>query len=99
MTPAGGGPAAAGAGSTADHKAVFFSQKILAVRSGNGIYRLVRDSSGLFILSRRRRDLTRVQLNMLLCLLARPLQIPRSGGMQLSWGDSRFVLDWFLMFS
>ena len=35
-------------GSTAYHQAILFSQKILAVRSGNELYRLVRDSSGLF---------------------------------------------------
>ena len=32
MTPAGGSPAAAGAGSTADHLTVLFNQKVLAVR-------------------------------------------------------------------
>ena len=41
-------PAGAGAGRTADHLTVLFSQKILAVRSGNELYRLVRDSSGFF---------------------------------------------------
>jgi len=35
-------PAVAGAGRTADHLTILFSQKILAVRSGNCIYRLVR---------------------------------------------------------
>jgi len=34
-------PAAAGAGRTASHKTVFFSQKILAVRKGNDLYRPV----------------------------------------------------------
>ena len=62
MTPAGGGPAAAGAGSTADHKAVFFSQKILAVRSGNGIYRLVRYCSGFQVdLKQKRSHLSTVE--------------------------------------
>jgi len=37
-----GSPAAAGAGRTADHLAFFFSQKVLAVRSANDIYRPVR---------------------------------------------------------
>ena len=36
-----GPPAGAGAGRTADHLAVLFSQKILAVRRGNDIYRPV----------------------------------------------------------
>ena len=35
-------PAGAGAGRTADHLAVLFSQKVLAVRSANDIYRPVR---------------------------------------------------------
>ena len=34
-------PARAGAGRTAGHKSVLFSQKILAVRKGNDIYRPV----------------------------------------------------------
>ena len=34
-------PAGAGAGRTADHRAVLFSQKVLAVRSGYAIYRPV----------------------------------------------------------
>src|SRR5690606_39759932 len=34
-------PAGAGAGRTADHHAIHFSQKILAVRRGNDIYRPV----------------------------------------------------------
>jgi hypothetical protein len=34
-------PAGAGAGRTADHLVVLFSQKILAVRSANDIYRPV----------------------------------------------------------
>ena len=34
-------PAGAGAGRTADHLTVLFSQKILAVRSANDIYRPV----------------------------------------------------------
>jgi len=37
-------PAAAGAGRTADHLTVLFSQKVLAVRKGNDIYRPVRAS-------------------------------------------------------
>ena len=42
--------------STADHQAVLFSRKILAVRSGNELYRLVRDSSGfIFIYSEQRK--------------------------------------------
>ena len=36
-----GSPAGAGAGRTADHLAVLFSQKVLAVRSANDIYRPV----------------------------------------------------------
>ena len=39
-----GPPAGAGAGRTADHLAIFFSQKVLAVRSGNCIYRPVTSS-------------------------------------------------------
>ena len=35
-------PAGAGAGRTADHLSVFFSQKVLAVREANDIYRPVR---------------------------------------------------------
>jgi len=35
-------PAGAGAGRTADHLLFFFSQKVLAVRSANDIYRPVR---------------------------------------------------------
>jgi len=34
-------PAGAGAGRTADHLAILFSQKVLAVRSANDIYRPV----------------------------------------------------------
>ena len=34
-------PAGAGAGRTADHLAFFFSQKVLAVRKGNDLYRPV----------------------------------------------------------
>ena len=34
-------PAGAGAGRTADHLAFYFSQKVLAVRSANDIYRPV----------------------------------------------------------
>ena len=34
-------PAAAGAGRTADHLAILFSQKVLAVRKANDIYRPV----------------------------------------------------------
>ena len=47
-----GPPAGAGAGRTADHLAIFFSQKVLAVRSGNCIYRPVTSSffSRLFLL-------------------------------------------------
>jgi len=37
-------PAAAGAGRTADHLTILFSQKILAVRRGNDIYRPVMHS-------------------------------------------------------
>ena len=37
-----GSPAGAGAGRTADHLTVLFSQKVLAVRSANCIYRPVR---------------------------------------------------------
>jgi len=40
-----GTPAGAGAGRTADHLAVLFSQKIFAVREGNDIYRPVRQSA------------------------------------------------------
>ena len=40
-----GSPAGAGAGRTADHLAVLFSQKVLAVRSANDIYRPVMGSS------------------------------------------------------
>jgi hypothetical protein len=36
-----GTPAGAGAGRTADHLTVLFSQKVLAVRRGNDIYRPV----------------------------------------------------------
>ena len=36
-----GSPAGAGAGRTADHLMFFFSQKVLAVRSANDIYRPV----------------------------------------------------------
>jgi len=38
-------PAGAGAGRTADHLSVFFSQKVLAVRKANDIYRPVMGSS------------------------------------------------------
>ena len=41
-------PAGAGAGRTADHLTVLFSQKVLAVRKANDIYRPVRCS--IFIL-------------------------------------------------
>jgi hypothetical protein len=37
-------PAGAGAGRTADHLSVFFSQKVLAVREANDIYRPVSNS-------------------------------------------------------
>ena len=37
-----GSPAGAGPGRTADHLAILFSQKVLAVRSANDIYRPVR---------------------------------------------------------
>ena len=40
-----GSPAGAGAGRTADHLTFFFSQKALAVRKANDIYRPVRQSS------------------------------------------------------
>jgi len=36
-----GSPAGAGAGRTADHLAVLFSQKVIAVREANDIYRPV----------------------------------------------------------
>ena len=42
-------PAGAGAGRTADHLAIFFSQKILAVRSANDIYRPVTASIIYFL--------------------------------------------------
>ncbi len=45
-----GSPAGAGAGRTADHSSVLFSQNILAVRKANDIYRPVSTSS-LFNLS------------------------------------------------
>ena len=38
-------PAGAGAGRTADHLSFLFSQKVLAVRSANDIYRPVRGSA------------------------------------------------------
>jgi hypothetical protein len=44
VTPGGSPPAVPGAGRTADHLTVLFSQKILAVRRGNDIYRPVRHS-------------------------------------------------------
>jgi len=44
-----GSPAGAGAGRTADHLAVLFSQKVLAVRSANCIYRPV---SGSYLTSK-----------------------------------------------
>ena len=43
-----GTPAGAGAGRTADHRTYFFSQKVLAVRSANCIYRPV--SGSLFFI-------------------------------------------------
>jgi len=45
-------PAAAGAARTAGHFPVLFSQKILAVRKGNDLYRPVRDCSGGLLLMR-----------------------------------------------
>ena len=42
-------PAGAGAARTAGHLTILFSQKILAVRSGNDTYRPVRDCSGVRI--------------------------------------------------
>jgi hypothetical protein len=42
-------PAEAGAGRTADHLTVLFSQKILAVRKANDIYRPVRGSAAYLI--------------------------------------------------
>jgi len=42
-------PAGAGAGRTADHITVLFSQKILAVREANDIYRPV--TASIFLLS------------------------------------------------
>ena len=50
VTPGGSPPAVPGAGRTADHLTVLFSQKILAVRKANDIYRPVSTSS-LFYLS------------------------------------------------
>jgi len=44
-------PAAAGAGRTAGHLTVFFSQKILAVRKGNDIYRPVSNRALRHIIS------------------------------------------------
>jgi len=41
VTPGGGPRRGAGAGRTADHLADLFSQKVLAVRSANDIYRPV----------------------------------------------------------
>ncbi len=38
-------PAGAGAGRTADHLTLLFSQKVLAARSANDIYRPVTDSA------------------------------------------------------
>ena len=58
-----GTPGGAGAGRTADHLAILFSQKVLAVRSGNCIYRPVRNCSGLLIHIWNKKDLTRVQLS------------------------------------
>ena len=52
-----GSPAGAGAGRTADHLAFLFSQKIIAVRGGNELYRLVRNCSGFFINIWNRKDL------------------------------------------
>ena len=43
-----GAPGGAGAGRTADHLAVLFSQKVLTVRRGNDIYRPVRQRVILF---------------------------------------------------
>ena len=43
-------PAGAGAGRTADHLTVLFSQKVLAVRSANDIYRPVMGRYFLMIL-------------------------------------------------
>ena len=45
VTPAGV-PGGAGADRTADHLTFFFSQKVLAVQSGNCIYRPVRNCGG-----------------------------------------------------
>ena len=44
VTPGGSPPAVPGAGRTADHLTVLFSQKILAVRKANDIYRPVGNS-------------------------------------------------------
>ncbi len=44
-----GSPAGAGAGRTADHLTVLFSQKILAVRGANDIYRPVMHRNYLII--------------------------------------------------
>ena len=43
-----GSPAGAGAGRTADHLTFLFSQKVLAVRRGNDIYRPVGGSINTF---------------------------------------------------
>jgi len=51
-------PAVAGAGRTADHWTILSSQKILAVRSANDIYRPVRDSSGFILFIQNREELT-----------------------------------------
>ena len=53
VTP-GGSPRDSGAGRTADPLTVRFSQKILAVRSANDIYRPVRDSSGFILFIQNR---------------------------------------------
>ena len=52
-----GSPAGAGAGRTADHLTVLFSQKVLAVRSANDIYRPVSGSRKLLIRSEIRKPI------------------------------------------
>jgi len=48
VTPGGGPRRVAGAGRTADHLTALFSQKVLAVRSANDIYRPVSASFVLY---------------------------------------------------
>jgi len=51
-----GSPTGAGAGRTANHLAILFSQKVLAVRSANCIYRPV---GGRYLVSLNNKDKTR----------------------------------------